>query len=136
MSFDPAAAGWRALPGAALPAGLGVPWAKRHDGLWRYGLLTIPAHANPQGSVHGGVLMSFADQALSLLAWEAAGRAPCATVQLNCHYLDPVQPGAFVELAGEITRRGRSLVFVRGMLTVADQGVAAVDGIWRVLRSL
>ena len=29
--FDPTAEGWRALPGAALPSGIGVPWAKRHD---------------------------------------------------------------------------------------------------------
>ena len=129
---DPAAAGWRALPGAALPSGLGVPWAKKHEGQWRYGLLTVAAHANPQGAVHGGVLMTFVDHGLSLLAWEAAGRLPCATVQLNSHFLDAVRPGDFVELQGEVPRRGRALVFVRGLVSVADRAVVAADGIWRV----
>jgi acyl-coenzyme A thioesterase PaaI-like protein len=133
-AFDPAAAGWRALPGAALPSGIGIPWAKRVDGHWRYGLLTVAAHANPQGAVHGGVLMTFADHGLSLLAWEAAGRLACATIQLNGHFLDAVRPGAFVELMGEVTQRGGGLVFVRGLLRAADRDVVAADGIWRVLK--
>lgn len=133
-AFDPAQAGWRALPGAALPAGIGMPWAKRHDGQWRYGLLTVGAHANPQGAVHGGVLMTFLDHGLSMLAWEAAARAPCATIQLNGHFLEAVAPGAFVELRGEVVRRTRALVFVRGSLSVASRDVVAADGIWRVLK--
>jgi acyl-coenzyme A thioesterase PaaI-like protein len=132
--FDPATEGWRALSGAAMPAAIGVPWARRHEGAWRYGLLTAPAHANPQGAVHGGVLMTFLDHGLSMLAWEAAGRLPCATIQLNGHFLDAVVPGEFVELRGEVTRRSSALVFVRGMLSVAGREVMAADGIWRVLK--
>ena len=136
--FDPAAAGWRALPGAAMPAGLGVPWAKKLDGRWLYGLLTGPGHANPSGVVHGGVLMTFADHGLSFLAWEAAERAPCTTIQLNTHFLDAIRPGEFIQLRGEITRRTRGLVFVRGVIVAGDgeqmREVGAVDGIWRVLR--
>lgn len=138
--FNPTTNGWRALPGAAMPGGLGVPWAKNIGGQWIYGLLTEPEHANPNGVVHGGVLMAFADHALSFLAWEAAERAPCATIQLNTHFLDAIKPGEFIELLGEITRRTKSLVFVRGRITArtaaADdkRDVGAVDGIWRVLR--
>ena len=29
--YDPTGDGWRALRGAAMPAGLGVPWAKKID---------------------------------------------------------------------------------------------------------
>ena len=138
MSYDPAADGWRALAGAAMPGGLGIPWAKKLDGKWLYGLLTDPEHSNPNGVVHGGVLMAFADHGLSFLAWEAAERAPCTTIQLNTHFLDAIRPGEFIELHAEITRRSRGLVFVRGIL-VARTGdqlreVGAVDGIWRVLR--
>ncbi len=137
-AYDPATDGWRALPGAAMPGSLGIPWAKKHDGNWRYGLLTGPEHANPNGVVHGGVLMAFADHGLSFLAWEAAERAPCTTIQLNTHFLDAIKPGEFIELCGEVTRRTRGLVFVRGGV-VAHHGekirdVGAIDGIWRVLR--
>ena len=136
--MNPVLDGWRALRGAAMPGGLGIPWARKIDGHWQYGLLTGAEHANPAGVVHGGVIMAFADHALSFLAWEAADRAPCTTIQLNTHFLDAIQPGAFIELRGEVTRRTRGLVFVRGVIgvrkgeTMDDAG--AVDGIWRVLR--
>ena len=135
MSFDPAAHGWRLMRSGAMPAGIGFPWSKRSDDGWHYGLLTTPEHANPQGALHGGILMTFADHGLSLLAWEAANRAACTTIQLNTHFLAVVQPGNFVELRGEITRATSALVFVRGKLTVGERDVAAVDGIWRVFRA-
>ena len=91
--------------------------------LWRYGLLTTATdHANPSGVVHGGVLMAFADHGLSFLAWEAAERAPCTTIQLNTHFLSSVRPGAFLELRGEVTRRTRGLVFLRGLAGAHEPG--------------
>ena len=135
MSFDPMTQGWRPMRGNAMPAGIGVPWAKRVGDAWRYAMLTAQDHANPQGSVHGGILMTFADHALGVYAWEAAKRAPCVTIQLNTHFLAPVGPGDFVELQGDVTRATRGLVFVRGILSAGDREVAAIDGIWRVLRA-
>jgi acyl-coenzyme A thioesterase PaaI-like protein len=92
----------------------------------------------PPGVVHGGVLMAFADHGLSFVAWEAAERAPCTTIQLNTHFLAAIRPGEFIELHAEVTRRTRALVFVRGVIVArhADKvrEVGAVDGIWRVLR--
>jgi acyl-coenzyme A thioesterase PaaI-like protein len=142
-AYDPAANGWRPLPGAAMPGDLGIPWAQKRDGRWFYGLLTELKHVNPNGVVHGGVLMAFADHGLSLLAWEAADRGNCTTIQLNTHFLDAIKPGEFIELRGEVTRRTRGLVFVRAII-VAHHGdaapaetireVGAIDGIWRVLR--
>ncbi len=135
MSFDPAAHGWRLMRSGAMPAGIGFPWSKRSDDGWHYGLLTTPEHANPQGALHGGILMTFADHGLSLLAWEAANRAQCTTIQLNTHFLAVVRPGDFVELRGEVTRATLGLVFVRGKLLVGNRDVGAVDGIWRVFRT-
>lgn len=136
--FEPAAQGWRPMRGSALPAGLGVPWARRADGAWHYGLLTGAEHANPNGVVHGGVLMAFADHMLSLIAWEAAERAICTTIQLNTHFLDAVRPGEFLTLSGTATKRTRGLVFVRALLHAAqdrpERSVGASDGIWRILR--
>jgi acyl-coenzyme A thioesterase PaaI-like protein len=126
------------MPRAGLPAGLGVPWSRKQDGAWRYGFSTLDDHANVNGVVHGGVLMAFADHGLSMLAWEAAERMPCTTIQLNTQFLDAVHPGAFLELRGEVVRRTRGLVFLRGTIGAqagsAQRDVGAVDGIWRVLR--
>jgi acyl-coenzyme A thioesterase PaaI-like protein len=122
------------MPKAPLPGGQGIPWSRRIDGAWCYGLATTSLHANPQGAVHGGVMMTLADHALSMLAWDAAERAPCTTIQLNTHFLDAVEPGAFIWVAGEVARRTRALVFMRGIIRVGERDVAAADGIWRILR--
>jgi acyl-coenzyme A thioesterase PaaI-like protein len=126
------------MPAAMLPGGLGIPWAKRAGEHWHYGLPTADDHLNPNGVVHGGVLLAFADHGLSLLAWEAAGRTTCITIQLNTHFLDGIRPGEFIELRGEVTRRTSSLIFLRGLVGVrnshAARDVGAVDGVWRVMR--
>ena len=135
--YDPAANGWKPLPRAPLPGGLGVPWARREADRWLYGLLTTDAHANPNGVLHGGVLMAFADHGLSVLAWEAAERTLCTTIQLNTHFLDAARPGEFIALRGEVTKRTRGLVFLRGLISAQElhesRDIVAIDGIWRVL---
>ena len=35
--------------------------------------------------------MAFADHGLSFLAWEAAERTLCTTIQLNTHFLDAIR---------------------------------------------
>jgi uncharacterized protein (TIGR00369 family) len=134
VSLDPTAEGWREMSRSPLPGELGLPWARRSEAGWQYGLLTNERHVNPQGVVHGGVLLALADHALSLHAWEAAERSPCTTIQLNGHFLDAVRPGEFVRVEGEVTRRTRTLVFTRGLLRAGGRDVAAVDGIWRILQ--
>ena len=136
--YDPAEHGWHALTEWPLPGQFGTFWARRSDETWRYGVLTDASHANNNGVVHGGVLMTVADHALSFLAWEAVERHACTTIQLNTHFLDAIHPGEFVEVRGEVSRRTRGLVFLRGEVLAhgghAARPVGAVDGIWRVLR--
>ena len=92
-------------------------------------------HVNDRGVVHGGMLVTFADQAFGELVLDSVDRRLCATVQLNTHFIAAVQIGDLVEARGEIVRGTRSLVFIRGFLTVGDRTVAAIDGIWKVLHS-
>ena len=134
--FDPAAHGWSPIENDQMPANLGTPWRKRVGDAWRYGLQTRPDHANPAGAVHGGVMVAFADHTLGCYVEESAQGAPNVTIQLNTHFLHAVEPGAFLELRGEITRETGSLVFVRGLIAVGTQDVVALDGIWRVFRKL
>ena len=92
-------------------------------------------HANDRGVVHGGMLVTFADQAFGELVLDSVGRKLCATIQLNTHFIAAVQIGDFVEGRAEMVRVTRSLVFVRGILSVGDRTVAAIDGIWKVLHT-
>lgn len=134
--FDPRAAGWKPLPAEDYPALIGPFWARREPGevkRWRYGFLAEKRHANIGGVVHGGMLMSFADDMLGMAVWESAGRKPCTTVQLNTHFISPARIGEFVESRAEVMRATRTVVFVRGMLVVGDRTVVSADGVWKIL---
>ena len=131
---DLAAAGWTPMTDNPMPGGIGTPWRRRHGDSWLYGLLTATDHANPAGALHGGILVTFADHTLGCYVEAAANGAPNVTIQLNTHFLAATDPGSFLQLSGEVTRATGSMVFVRGIISVGERDVAAVDGIWRVFR--
>lgn len=124
---------WRRREFPGIPDSLEALWTRQDDDGWHYGLQLQAGHANAQGFVHGGVLMTFMDHALSLLVWEASGRAACTTVQLDNHFLEAVRPPAFVELDAEILRQGRSMIFVRGTLRSDGSDIMQATGVWRVI---
>lgn len=110
------------------------PFLYRREGEgYRYAFEAGQRHANVNGVLHGGMLVTFADQALGSTVYEAVGRRKCATAQLNTHFLGPVKPGDFVECEAEVVRVTRSLVFMRGMLRVGDRRVLSADGVWKIL---
>jgi acyl-coenzyme A thioesterase PaaI-like protein len=135
--FDPRAAGWKPLPLEGYPALLGPYWARRREGGegWRYGFLAEPKHRNDGGVVHGGMLMSFADDILGMTVWEAAGRRQVTTVHLSTHFIAPARLGDFVECEAEVMRTTRTLVFVRGTLMVDDRTCISAEGVWKILRA-
>lgn len=131
---DPLAAGWRPIPGMdGYPALIGPFLARREGETWGYGFLAEPRHLNKGGVVHGGMLMSFADDVLGMTAWEAVGRQPCTTVQLNTQFVAPARTGELVEGRAEVLRRTRTLLFMRGTLAVGDRTVVHADGVWKIL---
>jgi uncharacterized protein (TIGR00369 family) len=128
------AAGWKTRPAGGFMDRLGPLWARREADGWAYALLAGDEHLNPVGVVHGGALVSLIDHALSLLAWEAADRQACVTLQLDTQFVAPARAGALVEARGEVTHRSAGMVFLRGRLTVAGQPVVAAQAIVKILR--
>ena len=132
--FRPDVDGWKQIPVKAFFRRIGPLYAKRNGEGWEYGLLTTDEHDNSAGTVHGGVLAAFADQAFSTVAWEAAGRRAASTVSLDLHFASAVKPGQFVAAQGRVIRAGTSLIFLTGLLTCEGRDVAVVSGIWNVAR--
>lgn len=133
--------GWKTAKSAGAFMDLVGPlWVRResadvgdgsHEG-WRYGLLLSPCHLNPAGVVHGGLLETLMDHALSAIAWEAAGRAPCLSLQLDAHFLSAARAGEFIEASGLVVHRTRSMVFLRGSLRVGEREVMAAQALMKV----
>ncbi len=118
--------GWRQrlLPGYM--GLIGPLWTRREDPNWAYGLFTTQEHINPAGVVHGGLLTSLLDHAISSIAWEALGRRACVTVQLDTQYLSAAREGQFLEARGRVVRETSSLVFMQGHLSAS--GIDIVTG--------
>lgn len=98
------------------------PFGYRRDGRRiRFAFQSDGRHANTSGTVHGGMLMTFADFALCLAAvWDQPGER-CVTVSCHCAFVAPGTPGAMIEATGEVVRRTRTLAFVRGEVLEDDQ---------------
>lgn len=133
---SPSADGWRerSLPGFA---GLVGPlWTRQEEDAWAYGILTTAEHTNPAGMIHGGLLATLMDHALSAIAWEALGRRPCVTVQLDTHFLSAGREGQFLEARGRVVRATSSLVFMHGDVRAEGVELVTASAILKVVGKL
>lgn len=134
MSGEAAEAeGWRPLRMGDVTEFIGPYVQRRTPKGYVYGFQTDDRHANVNGVIHGGMLVTFVDQALGSTVYEALGRRRGATAQLNTMFVGAVKPGEFLECDAEVVRITRSLVFIRGILRVGDRTVLAADGVWKIL---
>ncbi|MCP5433328.1 MAG: PaaI family thioesterase [Alphaproteobacteria bacterium] len=90
-------------------------------------------HLNGAGSVHGGMLMTFADAALGTAIWRLTSRVPSVTVSMQIDFLKPARLGDLVETAPILTRRTRSILFVRATFEVGGEPVLHATSLWKVL---
>ncbi|MDB5314659.1 MAG: thioesterase superfamily protein [Rhodospirillales bacterium] len=133
IPFDPLAEGWHVLPERGFPVHVGTFFGKQFEAGLRYGFVAEQRHLNVGGVVHGGMLMTFMDDMLGTTVWEAAGRQPVSTIQLNSRFVSPARLGEFVECVPRVERMARSVAFIRGELLVGDRLVMAADGVWKIL---
>ena len=103
-TFDPAEQGWKTLKSKGFFAEVGPLWSRRLNEGWEYGLLVEPRHENGVGVVHGGMLVTLLDQAISLVAWAANEQQPCTTIHLDTHFVAPSVAGDFIVARGEVAR--------------------------------
>jgi len=75
-------------------------------------------HANLNGVVHGGALLTLADMALwDVCRRQVDGPLRGATVTLNSEFISAGRVGTFIESTGDVIKATGSLLFARGLLT-------------------
>ena len=129
---DPASEGWtpRNLPGYI---GLTGPlWTKKEAAAWAYAIVAEDRHLNPSGIVHGGLICTLLDHAVSMVAWEANGRKPCVTVAFDVQFLAPAHARDFIVARGEVVRRTATLAFMRGTLATGSEAIATATAILKI----
>ena|SRR5687767_2729466 len=130
---DPSTLGWKRRTLEGFIGTVGPLWTRRENESWAYGLVPTAQHTNPAGIVHGGLLMTLIDHALSAIAWEDADRRACVTIQIDVRFLNAVRPPAFVEARGRVVRRTATLSFTEGQLTIGPDVVVTASAILKIV---
>jgi uncharacterized protein (TIGR00369 family) len=127
--FDPACAGWKIVKPIGFGELVGPIW---RNGDARFGFLVETKHLNFADIVHGGMLMTLADQAMGMTALRTTGNKPHATIELNIQFVGAVRLNEFVEAHCEIVRVTRAIIFMQCKLVVGTRVVANATGIWKI----
>lgn len=107
--------------------------AREDGGRLRLGFLASAKHENRRGVVQGGMLATFCDRSLAMASRRVNNDEPQATIELSIRYIDAMRIGEFAEIEPQVVRKTRSVIFVRGTVTVGSRVVATADGIWKFL---
>ena len=127
--------GWlKWMPGDPFEDHVG-PFYARRDGEGMLCAFRPQAHnCNGGGTIHGGTLMTFADYALFMIAGQSGEMMHGVTVTMNSEFVGPARPGEMLTARGEVVRAGKSLVFVRGMISGEAGAVLAFSGTIKRIR--
>ncbi len=90
-------------------------------------------HLNGGGKLHGGLLMSFADFAMFVIAKDHLEGA-AVTVGFNSEFVSAGEVGERIEASGEVTKATGSMLFVRGKIFSGDTTILTFSGILKKIR--
>lgn len=110
------------------------PFYSRRDSErgWITGCMAALKNTNDSGVVHGGCLMTVADHALFTIARDFIGGGSSVTVSLQGEFLSPARMGTRLIGSGEVMKAGKSLLFVRGVVTADEEKVLSFSGVVKV----
>lgn len=108
---------------------LGLELLSMGDGESRWALDVGPEHANPMGTIHGGVLCDVGDAALSTAYMSTVGADESfTTVDLTVNFLRPVWTGR-LEAVGRVLHKGRTIGVAECEITNEEgKSVARLSG--------
>ena len=86
-------------------------------------------HMNGGGFMHGGAIMTFADYCLFVIARDVLQDSRSVTATFNGEFVGAVPEGSMLECRGEVVKAGRSMVFVRGLMTVEGEAVLSFSAV-------
>jgi uncharacterized protein (TIGR00369 family) len=120
-------AGFEPLNASSFSDRIGPLYMARRDELPVVGLEVEDHHLNRAGRVHGGLLATLADIAVSRAAWDQVpDGSTIATADLHISYLGNVNAGAWVEAWPSIDRVGRAVVHTSCLVESEGEPLAKV----------
>jgi uncharacterized protein (TIGR00369 family) len=121
-------------PGGEFMAVNGPLYMRTLDGVFQLGFRVEARHTNPMRICHGGMMASFCDMLLPLVAHRhpEIGLRFVPTINLQLDYLATAGLGAWVQGEGQVLRTTRTLFFAQGLVHADGKPVARVSGIFKI----
>ncbi|SRR5690349_15212545 len=85
------------------------------------------------GIAHGGMLMTFADFALFMIAQDDIAGQDAITVSMTSDFLAGAPAGSLLVARGDVLKRGRKLLFVRGVVAADETDVLAFSAVIKLI---
>ena len=131
MDVDPSLP-WRQVRGQGFSRLVGpIRFARAGDNLWHACLEIEERHLNVGGVCHGGALLTLADVAMGTASHEAADGRPCATIDLDAHFLAAVKGGQTALAVVHQARQARDLSFMAAEIHAGGRLCLRASGIWK-----
>lgn len=130
---DLIADGWQPVRPGAFITLIGPIYMRTVAGQPQFCFRVAPKHDNTQGRPHGGMIMSFLDEALGWSAHIARPHDSFFTISLDCQFVGGSVVGDLVVAEAEVVRATKSLMFMRGDCKVGTRVITSATGIWKVL---
>ncbi|MEO0959650.1 MAG: PaaI family thioesterase [Pseudomonadota bacterium] len=135
MEMDPSLP-WRRVRGEGFNAHVGpFEIARAGENRWQARLTLEAKHINVGGVCHGGVLMTMADITMGTATFEAGGGHPCATIEMDCHFIAAAKREQLVLATARQIRRAKSLSFMECEIWAGGRQVMRASGLWKYLDS-
>ena len=99
----------------------------------RYAFVVDERHINLRGVIHGGMLMTLADMTLGQAAWDACDHANVVTLNVQSQFIKGAKIGDIVEVTPFVTRRTRSIIFIRGDYEVGGEIIFSCASLWKII---
>ena len=105
-------------------------FTQKADGDYKAAFISEQKHCNGGGFMHGGLLMTFADYTLFVIAKDHLGPKGAVTISFSSEFVAGVGPGEFIESDGSVTRATRSgLIFVTGRIYCGEKTLMTYSGV-------
>lgn len=124
-------AGWQCYPGGDPFEDLAGPFYYRigDDGRPVCAFRAEHKHMNGGLFMHGGCVMTFADFCLFVIARDVIDGSRTVTATFNGEFVGTARVGQLVECTGDVVKAGRSMVFVRGIITCEGEPVMSFSSV-------
>ncbi|MFT6016933.1 MAG: acyl-coenzyme A thioesterase 13 [Candidatus Azotimanducaceae bacterium] len=114
---------------------IGPFYFRKSNGPMDCAFYTEVKHCNTNGTVHGGVLMTFADYALCMAATNGYDGESCVTVSFSSEFLAGAELGKLVSCIPKVNRVTGSMVFVTGEVQCQGEICLTFSAVVKRLRS-